>query len=92
MVIELSISVGKGEWLQPYTDKTVIAFTEAGLKKLGVICPAFPVETLEEIDGEVHEYFIENGGEEFSYIPCLNDSIAHQKLMISLCKDFFDGK
>jgi ferrochelatase len=26
--------LGKAEWLQPYTDKTVIAFAEAGLKNL----------------------------------------------------------
>ncbi|MBB5187282.1 ferrochelatase [Zhongshania antarctica] len=87
--------LGKAEWLQPYTDKTVIALAMAGVKKLDVLCPAFAVEcleTIEEIDGEVHEYFVENGGEEFRYIPCLNDSEAHQNLMFLLCKSFIEEK
>ncbi|MEX1667623.1 ferrochelatase [Zhongshania guokunii] len=87
--------LGKAEWLQPYTDKTVIALAQSGLKKIDVMCPAFAVEcleTLEEIDGEVHEYFIENGGEAFRYVACLNDSESHQKLMISLSKSFIEEK
>lgn len=87
--------LGKAEWLQPYTDKTVIALANSGIKKLDVLCPAFAVEcleTIEEIDGEVHEYFIENGGEEFRYVPCLNDSEAHQKLMFLLLKSFLEEK
>ena len=85
--------LGKAEWLQPYTDKTVIGLAASGVKKLDVLCPAFAVEcleTIEEIDGEVHEYFLENGGEEFRYIPCLNDSDEHKNLMILLCKSFIE--
>ena len=87
--------LGKAEWLQPYTDKTVISLAMSGIKKLDVLCPAFAVEcleTIEEIDGEVHEYFVENGGEEFRYIPCLNDSEAHQNLMFLLCQSFIEEK
>ena len=32
------------------------------------------LETLDELDIELHEEFIEHGGETFTYIPCLNDS------------------
>ena len=35
------------------------------------------LETLEEIDGEIRESFLDAGGEEFTYIPCLNDSADH---------------
>jgi len=41
-----------------------------------VICPAFVsdcLETIEEIGEEAREFFIENGGEEFTLVPCLND-------------------
>lgn len=85
--------LGKAEWLQPYTDKTVAALARRAEKSLDVICPAFAVEcleTLEEIDGEVREIFIENGGEKFSYIPCLNDSEVHQQVMVELCRPIID--
>ncbi|CAA0087377.1 Ferrochelatase [Zhongshania aliphaticivorans] len=87
--------LGKAEWLQPYTDKSVINLATNGTKTLDVICPAFAVEcleTLEEIDGEANEFFIENGGNAFRYIPCLNDSEEHQNLLFSLCKPFLEEK
>ena len=45
-----------------------------------MIAPAFSadcIETLEEINDEIRESFEEAGGEEFTYIPCLNDDDAH---------------
>ena len=68
---------GPEEWLQPYTDETVERLAKEGIKRLAVVNPGFAadcLETLEEIDGEVREEFIDNGGEHFSHIPCLNDS------------------
>jgi ferrochelatase len=68
---------GSAEWLQPYTDKTVEALAQRGVKNLAVVCPGFAadcLETLEEISGENAEIFHENGGENFALIPCLNDS------------------
>lgn len=85
--------LGKAEWLQPYTDKTVADLAKRGLKKLDVICPAFAtecLETLEEIDGEASEIFRENGGEVFNYIPCLNAEKSQQKLMMELCRSFLN--
>ncbi|MBS8262690.1 ferrochelatase [Roseibium polysiphoniae] len=68
---------GPEEWLQPYTDKTVEKFAKEGVKNIAVMNPGFVadcLETLEEIAGEAGEIFEENGGENFSHIPCLNDS------------------
>ena len=68
---------GNEEWLQPYTDKTVERLAKQGVKRLAVVMPGFAadcLETLEEIAGENAEIFRHNGGEEFSAIPCLNDS------------------
>jgi len=70
---------GTDEWLQPYTDKTVERLARVGVKRLVVVMPGFAadcLETLEEIAGENAEIFKHNGGEEFSAIPCLNDSDA----------------
>ena len=68
---------GKAKWLEPYTEPTLIAMAQAGVKSVDVVCPGFPVdclETLEEISMEAKEAFLHAGGKEFSYIPCLNDS------------------
>jgi ferrochelatase len=70
---------GTDEWLEPYTDKTVERLAKEGVKRLAVVMPGFAadcLETLEEIAGENAEIFKHNGGEEFSAIPCLNDSDA----------------
>ena len=68
---------GPEEWLQPYTDKTVVELAEQGVKRIAVFNPGFVsdcLETLEEIAGEAAEEFEEHGGEKFTHIPCLNDS------------------
>jgi hypothetical protein len=65
----------------PYTVEEVARLAkEEGKKRIAVIAPAFSadcIETLEEINEEIHESFEEAGGEEFTYIPCLNDDEAH---------------
>ena len=70
---------GPAEWLKPYTDATVKALAERGVKNLAVITPGFSadcLETLEEIAMENAEIFKHAGGENFAAIPCLNDSSA----------------
>lgn len=67
--------LGREPWLQPYTDKTLEALPEQGVKKIKIMCPAFTadcLETIEEISGEGAEIFEEAGGESFEQIPCLN--------------------
>lgn len=68
---------GKAKWLQPYTEPTLVAMAQAGVKRVDVICPGFTgdcLETLEEINMEAREAFLHAGGAQFHYIPCLNDS------------------
>ena len=68
---------GKAKWLQPYTEPTMIAMAQGGVKSIDVVCPGFTgdcLETLEEINMEARHAFIEAGGKEFHYIDCLNDS------------------
>lgn len=71
---------GPEEWLKPYTVDHVAELARQGKKRIAVIAPAFSadcIETLEEINEEIHESFEEAGGESFTYIPCLNDQDAH---------------
>ena len=68
---------GFDEWLQPYTDKTMEQLAKDGVRRIAVVTPGFSsdcLETLEEIAQENAEIFKHNGGEDFSFIPCLNDS------------------
>lgn len=77
MMMSFQSRFGPDEWLKPYTDETVEALAKKGVKKLAIIAPGFSadcLETLEELDGENRHIFEENGGEKFTYIPCLNES------------------
>ena len=82
---------GPQEWLTPYTDKTLESLPSKGIKNLLVICPGFAsdcVETLEEIDIQGRESFLENGGTNFDLVPCLNDSSEHINLFEKLVKKY----
>lgn len=79
--------VGREPWLQPYCDDTMKALPSQGVKSVDVICPGFSadcLETLEEIEQENKEYFLEAGGESFNYIPCLNSNEHHVALVKAL--------
>jgi ferrochelatase len=68
---------GFDPWLQPYTDKTVAKLASDGVRRLAVVTPGFAtdcLETLEEIAQENAHIFRQNGGENFTAVPCLNDS------------------
>lgn len=67
---------GRLPWIKPYTQPTLEALARQGVKTVDVICPGFAsdcIETLEEIDMEVRQAFLDQGGHEFRYIPCLNE-------------------
>ena len=69
--------LGFDPWLQPYTDRTIERLGKQGIKNMAIVTPAFVsdcLETLEEIAMEGKEIFNEMGGEEFTTVPCLNDS------------------
>jgi protoporphyrin/coproporphyrin ferrochelatase len=85
---------GREEWLQPYLDVTLDELPSRGIKRIAVISPAFAsdcLETLEEIDVQNRERFLAAGGEQFTYIPCLNDSDAHIGLLEELALDEMCG-
>jgi ferrochelatase len=78
---------GREAWLQPYCDETLKALPAQGIKRVDVISPGFAadcLETLEEIDMENREYFLQAGGEQFHYIPALNDSPAHINALVEI--------
>ena len=83
---------GREEWVQPYTDKTLISLGKAGTNRVDVICPGFAadcLETLEEIDHENRQLFLQAGGKDFHYIPALNDSPEHINALLDMIKKSF---
>jgi len=81
---------GAEEWLTPYCDETLKKLPSQGIKSVDIICPGFSadcLETLEEINGENRHYFIDAGGKEYRYIPCLNDSDSHIELMSDILRN-----
>lgn len=81
---------GKAEWVKPYTDKTLIELAQSGTKTVHILSPAFSadcLETLEELEVENREYFEENGGEIYRYIPALNDSVQHIDVFESIVRE-----
>ena len=78
---------GREEWLKPYTDHTLQALPEKGVKSVQVICPGFSsdcLETIEEICIENRDYFLEAGGERYEYIEALNSDDAHIDVLVEL--------
>ena len=85
---------GSEPWLQPYTDKRVMALAENGSKHVAIMAPGFVadcLETLDELDIELHDEFLEHGGETFSYIPCLNDSPAGMRVIEQIATENLAG-
>jgi len=78
---------GREEWLQPYTVEEVQRLAMAGKKRIAMLAPAFStdcLETLEEIRVEIKDAFLKAGGEEFTYIPCLNADDPHIDMMAEI--------
>ena len=85
---------GSEPWLKPYTDETLKLFGKKKINHLSVITPGFVadnLETLEEINIEGKEIFIQNGGKKFTYIPCLNDSKDGINVLNTLCEEELGG-
>ncbi|MCP5083083.1 MAG: ferrochelatase [Alphaproteobacteria bacterium] len=85
---------GKEEWLKPYAEDTVRDLAKNGTKNLAMIMPAFIadcVETLEEIAIGLKEVFEENGGDNFTAVPCLNDSDDGIKMLAALVENELAG-
>jgi ferrochelatase len=66
---------GRAKWLEPYTEPTLSALPGQGAKRIAVVTPGFSadcLETLEEIGMRGRDTFLQQGGEAFAYLPCLN--------------------
>lgn len=85
---------GGAEWLRPYTSELLKDWARAGVKSVEVVCAGFSadcLETLEEIAIENHDVFCQAGGERYRYIPALNDSPSHIRVLVDLIRKHTGG-
>jgi protoporphyrin/coproporphyrin ferrochelatase len=85
---------GKAKWLGPYTEPTLVALAQKGTQRVDVMCPGFTsdcLETLEEINQEAREAFLHAGGQQFEYIPCLNDQHPWLQALTHIAKQHMQG-
>ena len=78
---------GPAEWIKPYCVDVLKALPGEGVKTVDVVCPGFAVdclETLEEIAMTNREVFLGAGGEQYRYIPALNSSPGHARMLSDL--------
>jgi ferrochelatase len=89
IIVTFQSRFGKAEWLKPYTAATLKELAKQGVGRVDVICPGFTsdcLETLEEIAIEAKQDFLQAGGKEFYYIPCLNDSSDWMESLADTCE------
>lgn len=94
MMVTFQSRFGPEEWLKPYTDETLEALPEQGIKKVAILAPAFSVdclETLEELAMEGEEIFMEAGGTHYAYIPCLNDTAPGMDVIEHIARSELKG-
>lgn len=85
---------GPEEWLKPYTDETVERLAREGVKSIAVINPGFVsdcLETIDEMGREVAHIYREAGGQNYSHIPCLNDSEEGMAVIETLVRRELSG-
>jgi ferrochelatase len=93
-IITFQSRFGPREWLKPYTDKTLKSLAKEGIKSINVVCPGFSadcLETLEEINMQNRGFFLDAGGEDFSYIPALNESEEHLQTLSDIVMSHCQG-
>jgi ferrochelatase len=94
LVVAFQSRFGRAEWLKPYADRTVADLAQGGCRNLLLVCPGFAadcVETLEEIGIGLRKIFLEQGGQEFSLVPCLNASPPSIRMLNSLIRQELAG-
>ena len=93
-VVSFQSRFGKAKWLEPATQTVLEQLGRAGTPRVDVVCPGFVadcLETLEEIAIEGRDAFKAAGGQEFHYVPCLNDNPNWLAALAEIVQDHLQG-
>lgn len=94
LTITFQSRFGPAKWLEPATDLTLAALPGQGMKRVAIVAPGFSadcLETLEELSIRGRETFLEAGGTDFAYLPCLNDSAAGIEMLREILGQELEG-
>ena len=75
LIVSFQSRFGRAKWLEPATDLTLTGLPGRGLKRIALVAPGFSadcLETLEELAIRGRQSFLDAGGTDFAYLPCLN--------------------
>jgi protoporphyrin/coproporphyrin ferrochelatase len=93
-IVAFQSRFGKQEWLKPYLAETLATLGKEKTERIDVVCPGFSsdcLETLEEIAMEGKHIFQSNGGDEYHYIPALNEDNAWVHAMATITLENLHG-
>ncbi len=89
------------EWLKPYSSDVLQRWAQTGVKRVFMVCPGFAVdclETLYDVGEELKPYFYEEAAKtgfdknalEFYYVPCLDKSRAHLRVLCDVLQPYIE--
>ncbi|HEX8582944.1 MAG TPA: ferrochelatase [Allosphingosinicella sp.] len=94
LLVTFQSRFGRAKWLEPATDTTLAALPGQGKTKVAIFAPGFSadcLETLEELAIRGRDTFVEAGGTDFAYLPCLNDSLVGLEMLRSIIARELEG-
>lgn len=94
LIITFQSRFGRAKWLEPATDATLAQLPGRGVKRVALVAPGFAadcLETLEELAIRGRKIFLDAGGTNFHYLPCLNDSHAGLDMLEILVSRELEG-
>lgn len=94
LTIAFQSRFGRAKWLEPATDQVLAALPGQGVRRVAVVAPGFSadcLETLEELAIRGREQFLDAGGTDFAYLPCLNDSPGGIEMLRSILVRELEG-
>lgn len=87
VIVSFQSKLGRAKWLEPATDAMLASLPNKAIQSIAVIAPGFSadnLETLEEVAMRGKETFLEAGGTDFAYLPCLNASETGIRMLSTL--------
>ncbi len=94
LLVTFQSRLGRAKWLEPATDATLARLGRDGTQKIAVLAPGFSadnLETLEEIAIRGRASFLEAGGKDFAYLPCLNADAPGMDMLETLIRNELAG-
>ncbi len=88
-VVSFQSRLGKTPWIKPYTDLILSELREKDANSIAIVCPSFVsdcLETLEEINIRAREQWQELGGNEFIFLPSLNQHPLWVEAVVTMVK------